>query len=1172
MKTRVLIVVIFLLSFLFACVMGCGGKAPATVAAPTLQSIAVTPAAPAIIKGTTQQFTAKGTYSDSSIVDITSSVTWNSGTPGTATIASGGLATAVAAGTTNITASLNGVSSSADVLTVTAPTLQSIAITPAAPSVAKGLTQQFTAKGSYSNSVIADITSSVTWNSATPGTATIASGGLATTVAVGTTNITASLSGVTSPAVVLTVTAPALQSINVTPAAPSVAKGLPQQFAAQGVYSDQSTQTLTASVTWASSDTSKATISNVNGSQGLASTVATGTTTISATDPATQISGSTLLTVAPAVVTSIAVSAASPSVVAGSTDQFTATGTYSDSTTGNVTASVVWSSGNANYATVGSTTGLATGVAMGSTTIYATLGLVQGSAPLSVTAVVHNYSGSASVGDFVSFTIDPNQNTLTYHNISNSQTGTISYTASADGSATLNDPAGHLLAVTEVPGYGMVALMNNAGATADQLALITSINQQNITADSFDSQSYNMFEFRTKGGGVGIAPIAIDASSNFSGTEFMPFNLLGPNNSGFNLLPNFQMNAVTTSPAPDYLVLQLPEPPANSGKNYIFGAPNGMFLVDSEDGSMIGLPKAASKDFDSSWANTYTFTYYQKNNAYGPDGNSPEAGDISGGVGTLTLNSSGKLSLLDASGNTIASGLLVDVADTASLFNGTTTGGPTTVGELGDPCHGLFTFTTVSGGQTQQVFAAFAGSTVLLSSFKTATSFNPGDNYDYFYGVGTPQSTTSSASNTGNSTNPGGSSSANPPGAWNSLGGSVSATAQRLYVGSSANGDLLTFTIDPSAGTLAYYDVINGNRSATPSTITYTLNGDGSSTVTDPNSNVLGALELPDQALFVEMNNTGFNLPNPAPPDLVIALPQMNLTTSDFEGQNYNFIQMMNSNGDETIGSMAIDANGNFTANGVTPRAISTGSYFQYNFSNLDPLTFPMGDYPAPWIATTDEAVSSPLDQRGDYLFGYPGSLVVLSSATQGTLVGVPQASGTAFQPTIGGNAITGTYKVIFLRRQVAGIQNGVESGPDSTPSGTPPNCIGGWKCLQETDGVSMGIDTLVVLANGNATLTDNSNSSTPWHGILAPVSGNASLYGTGSDGLLANPLNGVFTFNFTSGSGATQTNSTVFLTFVPGTTPAVVFSNLSVSPGANPGPSSTNYQYRYGIGFKTGN
>jgi hypothetical protein len=91
----------------------------------TLKSIAVTPASPSIVKGATQQFTATGTYSDGSTQNITTSVTWTSGTTSVATINSGGLATGVAAGTSNITASQSGVTSPADVLTVTVATSSS---------------------------------------------------------------------------------------------------------------------------------------------------------------------------------------------------------------------------------------------------------------------------------------------------------------------------------------------------------------------------------------------------------------------------------------------------------------------------------------------------------------------------------------------------------------------------------------------------------------------------------------------------------------------------------------------------------------------------------------------------------------------------------------------------------------------------------------------------------------------------------------------------------------------------------------------------------------------------------------------------------------------------------------------------------------------------------------
>ena len=348
-----------------------------TITAATLQSIAVTPANPSVTKGTTQQFTATGTFSDASTQNLTGSVTWGSATPATATINASGLATALNVGTTSISATLGAVSGST-VLTVTAATLQSIAVTPANPSVTKGTTQQFTATGTFSDASTQNLTGSVTWGSATPATATINASGLATAVNVGTTSISATL-GAVSGSTVLTVTAATLQSIAVTPANPSVTKGTTQQFTATGTFSDASTQNVTGSVTWGSATPATATIT----AGGLASAVNVGTSSISATLGA--VSGSTVLTVTAATLQSIAVTPANPSVTKGTTQQFTATGTFSDASTQNVTGSVTWGSATPATATINAS-GLATAVNVGTTSISATLGAVSGSTVLTVTA------------------------------------------------------------------------------------------------------------------------------------------------------------------------------------------------------------------------------------------------------------------------------------------------------------------------------------------------------------------------------------------------------------------------------------------------------------------------------------------------------------------------------------------------------------------------------------------------------------------------------------------------------------------------------------------------------------------------------------------------------------------------------------------------------------------
>jgi 6-phosphogluconolactonase (cycloisomerase 2 family) len=177
-----------------------------TPTSPTLVSIAVTPGAPSIAKGSTQAFTATGTYSDSSTKALTSGVTWSSSNTSIATIASTGVATAVAVGTTSITASTSSpaVTSPAVTLTVTAPALTSIAVTPA--EVFVGQTTQLLATGTYADNSTANISTTVTWTSTTPAVATVgAATGVATGVSVGTTSVAASLSGIVSPGATLTV-------------------------------------------------------------------------------------------------------------------------------------------------------------------------------------------------------------------------------------------------------------------------------------------------------------------------------------------------------------------------------------------------------------------------------------------------------------------------------------------------------------------------------------------------------------------------------------------------------------------------------------------------------------------------------------------------------------------------------------------------------------------------------------------------------------------------------------------------------------------------------------------------------------------------------------------------------------------------------------------------------
>jgi trimeric autotransporter adhesin len=357
---------------------GCGSTTTTTYSPQPvmLSSITITPASPAnLVAGSTQMFTALGSYSDGSTADLTAQASWNSSATNVASISSSGLATGVAAGTTDITASLSGITCSAVALTVTpaAATLASIRVTPSSPvSLITGATQQFTATGAYSDGSGTDVTSQVTWISSDTKVATISASGLATGIGAGSADITASAIGVTNITLVLTVAAPAptLSAIVVTPSSPdSLTTGSTQQFTATGTYSDSSSADITAKVNWVSSDTGIASIS----SSGVATGVAAGLSNITAALSGVTNVAVQLTVIQAATLTSITVTPVSPNTLAtGSTQQFTATGTYSDSSSVDITANVTWLSSDTAIASI-SSSGLATGVGTGLSNITASL-------------------------------------------------------------------------------------------------------------------------------------------------------------------------------------------------------------------------------------------------------------------------------------------------------------------------------------------------------------------------------------------------------------------------------------------------------------------------------------------------------------------------------------------------------------------------------------------------------------------------------------------------------------------------------------------------------------------------------------------------------------------------------------------------------------------------------
>ena len=144
---------------------------------PTLTAIAVGPTGQNVEQGSTLQMSARGTYDDGSVQNITSQVLWSSDDTSAATVNAGGLVTGVMApGTANITASLDALSNSAAV-NVVLTGVTAIAITPKQATVHPGGSQNFTVAATVTGSKPVDITASVVWTlSDTSGHTNITSG------------------------------------------------------------------------------------------------------------------------------------------------------------------------------------------------------------------------------------------------------------------------------------------------------------------------------------------------------------------------------------------------------------------------------------------------------------------------------------------------------------------------------------------------------------------------------------------------------------------------------------------------------------------------------------------------------------------------------------------------------------------------------------------------------------------------------------------------------------------------------------------------------------------------------------------------------------------------------------------------------------------------------------
>jgi uncharacterized protein YjdB len=334
-------------------------------------------------------------------VALDSLVTWQTSQPSVATIDSQGVVTAVGQGVTQISATYEGVTGTTP-LTVGQAALLTITVGPKQSSVAVGESDQLVATGNFSDGNTQDLTHSATWSSSVPATANVNAQGAVTGTSVGVAQVSAAYMGVTGSASV-TVGPPVLLSITVrTPKQSSSSSsssisvlplGESEQLTATGNFSDGSTQDLTQSATWSSSEPATVKVS----AQGVVTGLGVGAVQVSATYQA--VSGSVSITVAHPTLVAITVSPNPSSLPLGESEQLTVTGNFSDGNVRMLAQFVTWTSSSANASVTNQ--GIVTAMSLGVAQVSASYQGLTGSAMITV--------GPPAL---LSITVNPNQYSL----------------------------------------------------------------------------------------------------------------------------------------------------------------------------------------------------------------------------------------------------------------------------------------------------------------------------------------------------------------------------------------------------------------------------------------------------------------------------------------------------------------------------------------------------------------------------------------------------------------------------------------------------------------------------------------------------------------------------------------------------------------------------------------
>lgn len=300
---------------------GLVARASVVVLRATLEALTLTSTRTTFEVGQTIELTALAMYSDDSTSDVTASAGW-AVRPATAARLEAGRLVALEVGSIEIEARFEGRTATLELEIVPAAVVAIELMGNAAPG-AVGELRALRAEGTFRDGTGGDITQIATWSTDRPDVATVSSG-IVRLVGVGEASIRASHDGVVTAPVDLRVGPARLLFLRL--GGRSMPLGSLASLTVTGVYTDETERDVTAQLTWQSSVPSVATVS----AGGALVTLAEGTTTVIATDPASGVSVNAQVTVTPPELLALSVVASATTIFVGASVQISVTGHFTD--------------------------------------------------------------------------------------------------------------------------------------------------------------------------------------------------------------------------------------------------------------------------------------------------------------------------------------------------------------------------------------------------------------------------------------------------------------------------------------------------------------------------------------------------------------------------------------------------------------------------------------------------------------------------------------------------------------------------------------------------------------------------------------------------------------------------------------------------------------------------